>query len=182
MNIWHLVHKELTHRKLGAALAVLSIAVAVGLLVAQVALLRDHDHQTETVLAAKQDEIDRDLARMQDEYRKYMLELGFNVLILPQEQDVAEFWRDGHASHTMDEQSVSQLARSGTTLIRHLLPIIQQKVHWPEKERTITLVGTRGEVPIMDQDEKKPMLQAVPDGKAVFGHQLASDQIGRAHV
>ena len=91
MNIWHLVHKELTHRKLGAALAVLSIAVAVGLLVAQVALLRDHDHQTETVLAAKQDEIDRDLARMQDEYRKYMLELGFNVLILPQEQDVAEF-------------------------------------------------------------------------------------------
>jgi putative ABC transport system permease protein len=45
-------------------------------------------------------------------------------------------------------------------------------VHWPEQDLPIVLVGTRGEVPIVSQDKKKPILDAVPPGKIVLGYQL----------
>jgi len=175
MTIWRLVQKEIAHRRLGAAISVLAVSVAVGVLVSQVGLLRAHDLKTEQVLAAKQHEADRELANMEDAYRKYMKELGFNVLILAEEQDVAEFWREGHATCTIPEATVNRLAATGITVIRHLLPMIQQRILWPEKQRTITLIGTRGEVAIVGRSQKEPMLQAVPSGRAVLGHQLGTD-------
>jgi len=175
MNLWRLVRREILARKLSAALAVLTVGVAVGVLVAQVGLLRAYDAHTERVLHAKQTEADRELAAMEDEYRKAMKELGFNVLILPREQDLAAFWMNGAATTTMPEEDVAVLARTGTTLMRHLLPIVQQRIHWPEKQREIILVGTRGEVPILNRGQKEPMLEAVPEGRAVVGHQLAAD-------
>jgi hypothetical protein len=175
MNLWRLVRREILARKLSAALAVLIVGVAVGVLVAQVGLLRAHDAHTERVLHEKQEEAQRRFADMEDEYRKAMKELGFNVLILPAEQDMAEFWLNGVATATMPEEHVAALARTGTTLMRHLLPIVQQRIRWPEKQREIILVGTRGEVPILDRGQKEPMLDAVPDGKVVVGHQVATD-------
>lgn len=138
-------------------------------------LLRAYDHETERLLHAKQEQMDRSLAIMEDEYRKTMKELGFNVLILPAEQDLSEFWRKGYAGHTIDAAAVDRLAESGTTRIRHLLPLIQQEVFWPETRRTVTLVGTRGEVPVVGRGRKEPMLQAVPEGKMILGRQLADD-------
>ena len=175
MNLWRLVRRELLARKLSAALAVVTVGVAVGVLVAQVGLLGAYDAHTERVLHAKQAEADRDLAAMEDEYRKAMKELGFNVLILPREQDLAAFWLDGGVTTTMPEEHVATLARTGTTLMRHLLPIVQQRIRWPEAQREIILVGTRGEVPILNRGQKEPILEAVPEGKAVVGHQLAAD-------
>jgi putative ABC transport system permease protein len=175
MNVWQLVRKEILHRKLNFALAVVSVMVAVAVLVAEVVVLRAHDARTEAVLEAKQKEADDELARMVDDYRKYMKELGFNLLILPAKQDMTEFLRTGTATQSMPEEYVARLARTGTTLMRHLLPLVQQRVRWTEKEREITLVGTRGEVPIEGRDRREAMLQAVPDGKAVIGYQLAHD-------
>lgn len=175
MTLWRLIWKEVLHRRLNSALAVLSVAVAVGVLVAEVVLLRAHDVRTETMLQSRQQEADRRLAVAEDDYRKYMKELGFNLLILPREQELAEFWEKGYATHTLPEDSVRKLSESGTTLMRHLLPIVQQNVFWPEQKRRIILVGTRGEVPIRQRGQMEPMIVAVPEGKVRLGHQLASD-------
>ena len=175
MSIARMVCMELLHRGLTALLAVLLVTTAVGAFVAEVGILQSHDTRTAAMLEAKQAEADRALAVMEDEYRKYMKELGFNVLILPEGQDLAEFWRTGCPSGAMPEENVQRLAATGTTRMRHLLPIVQARVWWPEKERTITLVGTRGEVPIVGRGQKEPMLDPVPIGKAVIGHQLATD-------
>ena len=175
MTVWRLIGKEILHRKLNFALAVLSVLVAVGVLVAGYTLLVAHDLRTEQMLAAKQAEAHKRLAVMEDDYRKYMKELGFNLLILPKQQDLAEFWEQGYASTTMPEENVRTLADSNTNLIRHLLPIVQQKVRWPEQKRRVILIGTRGEVPLAHRRPKEPILLAVPIGKAVVGHQLAVD-------
>ena len=106
MSIARMVCRELLHRRLAALLAVLLVAAAVGAFVAEVGILQSHDTRTEEMLEAKQAEADRELAAMEDEYRKYMKELGFNVLILPEEQDLAEFWRTGCAGGTMPEENV----------------------------------------------------------------------------
>jgi putative ABC transport system permease protein len=175
MTVWRLVRKEIGHRKLNFALGVLSVLVAVGVVVVQFTLLRAHDARTEDLLQSKQAEADKRLAKLEDDYRKYMKELGFNLLVLPAEQDLTEFWEKGYATATMPEENVRKLSQSGSMIIRHLLPIVQQKVFWEEQKRRVILIGTRGEVPLTHRRPKEPMLLAVPEGKVVVGFQLASD-------
>ncbi len=174
MNFLRLVQREIRYRKLNFALAVLSASIAVGVVAAEVVLLRAHDLQTEAILENKRKAADAELAKLEDDYRKYMLELGFNLLILPKDQEIAEFWEKGHATKTMPEEFVKKLANSRTETVRHLLPIVQQKVYWPETKRNVILIGTRGEVPMMHRRPKEPMLLAVPKGEAVIGHEITS--------
>ena len=50
MKIWHLVIKEIFFRKLTFAIGLVSIAVAVGCLIASIRLLDIHDIRTQTIL------------------------------------------------------------------------------------------------------------------------------------
>ncbi len=175
MRIWQLVRKEIRHRRMNFALAVLSVATAAGVVITAVTILRAHDTVTELDLDRMQTSADKRLAGMEDDYRRYMKELGFNLLIVPAEQDITEFWTSGSVTHTMPEEHVQVLAHSKTTTIRHLLPIIQKRVLWPERQRSIILIGTRGEVPLAHRKPKEPILLAVPPGQAVLGYRLAQD-------
>jgi ABC-type lipoprotein release transport system permease subunit len=48
-----------------------------------------------------------------------------------------------------------------------------QKIKWPERERTIVLVGIRGEVPIAHRDPKAPLIEPVEKGTLTVGFELA---------
>ncbi|HXG11652.1 MAG TPA: FtsX-like permease family protein [Gemmataceae bacterium] len=183
MSLWRLITREILYRKLNFALAVLSVLVAAGCLVAELTLLRSHDLQTAAILAQKEAEVaarmkqveEETAARMrqvEDDYRKIALKLGFNILILPKDQNLSDLYADDFASRYMPEDYVERLARAGVVTINHLLPSLQQKLKWPEQERTIILMGVRGEVPILHQVPKKPLLQPVPPGTVVVGHEL----------
>jgi hypothetical protein len=175
MTVWRLIRKEILYRKLNFALAVLSVIGATAVVIAAVALLGVHDLETQAILKLKGEQTERRLAQLEDDYRKYMKELGFNILILPADQQLTEFWEKGFATHTMPESNVRKLAESGTQSIRHLLPVVQQKVHWSEHKRRVILIGTRGEVPIKHRRPKEPILVPVAEGSAVIGYELAND-------
>jgi len=176
MTLWRLVGREIAHRKLNFALGVLGVTAAAGVITAALTLLHAHDVSTEELLSRKEAAARQRLARLEDDYRKYMKELGYNVLVLPKQQDLAEFWEKGYAEHTMPERYVTRLANSKTVLVQHLLPIVQKKVFWEEQKRRVILVGTRGEVPRSQRvGRKEPMLLAVPTGQIVVGAELASD-------
>ena len=175
MTIWRLVSGEIHLHRLNFMLGMLSVAVAVGAVVTALIVLGAHDASTDRLMAAMEEEADGRLNAMENDYRKYMKELGFNLLILPEQQDLAEFWTKGYATHSMPEDHVTTLANSATTNIRHLLPIIQQELLWPEQKRTVILIGTRGEVPLAHRKPKEPLLLAVPKGKTVVGYRLAED-------
>lgn len=176
MTSWRLIVREIAHRKLNFAMGVLGVAAAAAVITAALTMLRAHDLCSEELLARKQQAAQQRLAGMEDDYRKTMKELGFNVLVLPKRQELAEFWEKGYAEHTMPEQYVARLAKSGTALIQHLLPIVQKKVLWEEQKRRVILVGTRGEAPAGQRGGKKePMLLAVPKGQIVVGSELARD-------
>ncbi len=174
MDIWRLITKEILHRKLASALGVLSVLVAVGVLVAELTLLRAHDVHTEQILAEKYAKAQAQLRKLEDDYRRIMKQMGFNILILPEGQKLDDFWDKGYATKTMPEEYVRKLADSRIMSIQHLLPILEQKVDWPEQNRKIILVGTRGEVPLMHRDPKKPILVAVAPGTIVLGYELWS--------
>ena len=113
MTIWNLLIREILHRKLNFALSVLSVMVASGSLVGAVALLRIHDIHTNELLEQKQAELSRQMTQLQDDTRKAMLNLGFNVVILPKDQNLNDWYAENYASKYMPEEYVDRLAKSG---------------------------------------------------------------------
>ena len=156
-------------------LGILSVLTAVGVLVAELTMLDVHDVQTQNILAKKEAEIQVEMNRMEDDYRVIMKEMGFNLLVLPMGQTLGDYYAEGYASRDMPEEYVKRLADSKIITIRHLLPSLEQKIQWPEQgNRTIILIGTRGEVPFSHRNPKEPILEAVPPGKIVMGYGLWS--------
>jgi hypothetical protein len=172
MKIWRLVFSEILHRRMNFALGVLSVMVASASFIGSVTLLNIHDLRTSQILQVKQDELADRMAELTDVTRKAMLKLGFNVVILPKDQNLADWYADDYASNYMPEDYVHRLADSGIVTVRHFLPSLQQKIEWPERKRKIILVGTRGEVPNLHKNPVKPMVQPVPPGTISLGYEL----------
>ena len=172
MTIWSLLIREILHRKLNFALAVLTVIVASGSLIGSVALLKVHDVRTDQILEQKEAELQQSTAKLNDETRKAMLKLGFNVVILPKDQNLSDWYAEDYASKYMPEEYVHQLADSRIVTVRHFLPSLQQKIEWPEQKRKIILVGARGEVPNLHKNPVKTMVQPVPPGTISLGYEL----------
>ena len=173
MTLWRLITREIAHYKLTFALGLISIIAAVGVLVAELTLLEAHDLQTRRILAEKEQKTREEMQRMEEDYRIIMKNMGFNLLILPKGQRLDNFYSDGYASKFMPEEYVEKLSSSRIMTIRHLLPSLEQKILWPEQSnRTIILIGTRGEVPFLHRDPKEPILVAVPTGSIVLGYEI----------
>jgi len=179
MNVGRLIILEIMHRKLGFALAVATVATSVAALVAVAALLGAHELQTIQMLDEMNAETDRmeenftrEMKAYEDGVRKTMKGLGFNVFIFPEGQELDEVYAEGFASKTMPESYANTLAESKIVTVNHLLPSLTRKLKWPERERTVILIGIRGEVPIAHRDPKKPLIDPVPRGRIVLGYEL----------
>ena len=172
MKILQLVVREIRHRKLNFILSVFAIIIATSSLICSVMLLRVHDLRTSEILQKKEAELKVRMDKLKDDTRKSMLKLGFNLVILPEEQNLADWYSDDYSLKYMPESYAERLAASDIIYIRHILPSLQQKIVWPERNRTIILMGTRGEVPNLHLSPQKPMVQPVPEGTIILGYEL----------
>ena len=164
MNIRQLLWKELLHRKANSVLALAVVVATVALIVASLLLLDAYRLQTE-----------RQVSDLDDEIRKITKNLGFNIHILPRDQNLADFYAQDFGEKTMSQSLVSRLADSKDIVtINHLRPALIRKIHWPEQNRQIVLMGVTGVVPWTHrQNTKVPLAQAVPPGKISVGAVLA---------
>lgn len=172
MKIRHLVAKEIFHRKFSYALSVFATLIATASLVGSIVLLRMHDARTNSILHQKEADLQVRMDKLNDDTRKSMLKLGFNLVILPKDQNLADWYADDYSTKYMPESYVERLAQSDIVYVRHILPSLQQKIRWPERKRTIILMGTRGEVPNLHLSPQKPMVQPVPEGTIILGYEL----------
>lgn len=172
MKIRHLVIKEIKNRKQNFLLGLLSVVFAVTSIIGAMTMLDIHDYKTETLVTNKEKETKERLAVVQDDYRKITKKLGFNLLILPEDQNLSDLYAEDFANKFMPESYVDSLANSKSVFIRHLLPSLQQKISWNEKQRTIILTGIKGEVPFLHKNPKEPMLVAIPKGSIILGYEL----------
>jgi ABC-type antimicrobial peptide transport system permease subunit len=166
MGVGRLVWSEMTHRKLSTWLAVLAIAVAVASSVGAVTLIRAHEHKTA-----------RRVAELDDEIRKITKNMGFNVIVLPKDQNLADFHASDFAEKTMPFEFVKRLADSPDIVtVNHLRPALVRKMEWPERKRQILLMGVSGVVPFSHRrDDRKPLSEPVPPGTIHVGHLLAAE-------
>jgi hypothetical protein len=172
MKIRYLVFKEIQRRKMNFVLGLLSVVLAVVMVTGSSTMLSIHDVKTMNIISLKESETKERMALLEDDYRKIMKDLGFNLLILPKDQNVSDLYANDFANKYMPESYVDSMAASKSMLIRHLLPSLQQKIIWPEKQRTIVLTGTRGEVPFLHKAPKEPMMVAVHKGTMIMGFEL----------
>ncbi len=172
MNLPLLAFREMLHRRINFLLALLVIAVAVAGLVGALAMLRMHGIATEAILEKKRVEVAEAVAKLEDDYRKITKGLGFNVLILPKGQSLGDFYAEDYAAADMPEEYADILGRSKIVTVSHLLPTIQCKFKWPERERTVLLVGARGEVPMSNLEREQPIMPPIPPGRMFMGYEL----------
>ncbi|MDP7024741.1 MAG: hypothetical protein QGH42_10955, partial [Kiritimatiellia bacterium] len=92
MNILHLTTREIAHRKLSFGIGVLSIAIAVGALMGSLILLKAHDQRTATILREKEEALVQNTKALDDDVRRAMLKLGFNLVIIPKDQNLGDWY------------------------------------------------------------------------------------------
>lgn len=172
MSILHMALREILRRKTTFLLATLAVTVAVGTMLTVQAALHIYDLRSDALLARKEAELKERLTVLQDEMRKATLKLSFNLAILPGDQDVREWHATDTATTTMPEDYAHRLADSRIVSVRHFLPMLAEKLKWPEMKRTVILVGCKGEVANLHKSPKAPLVQPVPDGTMVVGYEL----------
>src|SRR5262249_42989494 len=102
--------------------------------------------------------------KLEDDYRKINKE--FNLLILHKDQDLADFHARGYAEKTLPEAYARTLADARVVTINHVLPMLHQRLFWPERKQEIVLIGVRGEVYVRSR-KQEPILHPVQPGTAV---------------
>ena len=183
MSPSRLILREISHRKLNFLLGAICVALTVFITFGAMALLKthdletrdilfEHDARTAAIIVKMESDTSQNMDQLEDDIRKSMKGLGFNIFIYPEGQEMSEVYSQGYASKTMPEEYVSKLANSKIVTVNHLLPRLTRKIKWPEKERTVVLIGVRGEVPLAHKDPKKPLIDPVPEGKLVVGYEL----------
>ena len=169
MSIFRLVLREILYRRLNFLLGVVAVSAAVGCLTAVLLVLREHDRRTDEMIAAKEAETGERMKKLEDDYRKINKE--FNLLILPRDQNLGDLYADDYAARTMPEEYARKLAEARVLTINHVMPMLQQKLRWPERDRTILLTGVRGEIYVHSK-KQEPIRETVPAGRLVVGHEL----------
>ena len=174
MTLFSIIWKEFTYRFRITLVAIATVAIAVAGVICASAILRQFDRVTERIISQKEKDVADQTAQLQEEYRKIGTSMGFNILILPKDQNLADLYADDFATQTMPDWYIDTLAHSKIATIQHLLPLLQQKVMWPERKRTVLAVGTMGEVTLVGGEAKKPMRDNVAAGSMYLGYELAN--------
>ena len=105
---------EIWHRKLNFAISLLSIIVLVGYTASSLTLIRAHQERTAHRVSALDNEI-----------RKITKAMGFNINILPSDQNLADFHANDFGEKTMPYEYVERLANSRyVDTINHLRPAL----------------------------------------------------------
>jgi putative ABC transport system permease protein len=183
MHIFTYIRQEISFRSFNFVAGLLSIVLAMSVWCGAPSLLRAQQRQTEQLLQEREEATRQAMRKMEDDYRRIMLDLGHNVMILAAEENLARLQQEGYPAFTMPESNAETLALTGDVKsLNHILPILQQKVRWPERDTEIILSGTRGQIPTPHRkrhwgaDGRRflhPIMPAVAVGEIKIGSGLA---------
>ncbi|NLW49303.1 MAG: ABC transporter permease [Candidatus Brocadiaceae bacterium] len=182
MTLWGLVVREARFRLGGFCIGLVSVVAAIACLTGAVTLLHAHDIRSDRVLIEREKATREEMARMEDDYRLIMRDLGHNVLIIHRDQDLAALVAAGYPEVTMPEEYVHRLADRGIATLNHLLPVLQKRTVWPEHGVEILLSGTPGQTPnrakkgFLTADGtayRDPIVATIPHGAVRLGNGVA---------
>ncbi|MGY8646349.1 MAG: ABC transporter permease [Verrucomicrobiales bacterium] len=163
---------EIKHRKYNFILGTLAVAAAIVVWLTSTDSLASFDRNTEAQLVELEEKTNFELKKLEDDIRKTMKGLGFNVFLFPKGEELWQIKERGYSEQTMPQDSVNKLAESKIVTVNHLLPQLSRRIHWKEQKRSILLIGIEGQVPIAHRSKKKPIMSPLASGSINLGHDL----------
>lgn len=171
MSSLKLLMEEIRYRKTNFLLSLLAVTIAASAFVTGPTLIAGYGRETDADIAQLKEETDTELAAMEDATRKLMIKMGFNLMIVHQDTNMADFWSSDFASVDMPQEYVERLADAEVlTLVTHLVATLQEKIDW--QGRKVLLVGYLPETPKTHEKKKKPMGYRIEAGTVYLGHEL----------
>lgn len=171
MSTLRVMFSELRYRKLNFLLSALAVTIAVMLFVTGPVLIDGYGRETQARLAELEAKTGEELARMEDQTRRLMRDMGFNLMIVHRDTNMSDFWADDFAAADMPQEYVDRLAADRRlTLVRHIVATLQGRITW--EDRKVLVVGYSPEATQAHLAEKSPMGYRVEPGTVFLGHEL----------
>jgi ABC-type antimicrobial peptide transport system permease subunit len=170
----YLTRQEIRRRPCQFLLSVLAVAAGVAAVLGVLSSLRSERQKAEALLQEEQDELDRRYAAYQEELAAAMTKAGFQVVILPREQNLADWHNADFAAKRLPADAVERLCAKPLDTLEHLLPRLTGRLDWPERRWTVIVYGTADEVLYPTSLGQRWLDRAVPAGQVDVGHEIAT--------
>ncbi|MGQ9731486.1 MAG: ABC transporter permease [Candidatus Zipacnadales bacterium] len=148
MSILRLLLREIQYRKLNFTLGLVSVVAAVALPVAVLTMCEAANRET----------------------TRLMRDMGFNLLIVPADTDMGDFWSRHYSEGDMPEEYVHRISESQTLDVQHLVARLQRRIKW--HGRSVLLTGVLPEIQMKFRPQKSAMDLPVDEGMAHLGYEL----------
>lgn len=161
MSTLKLLLAEIRYRKVNFVLSLLAVTIAVALFVAGPVLVDGYGRETNAELArlearvaesqarvtASEKKAAAELAQLEDQTRRVMRDMGFNLSIVHRDTDIVDFLSTGISTVDMPEEYVARLAHDQSlTLVTHLVGTLRAEIEW--EGRQVRLDGYLPEIPL----------------------------------
>jgi hypothetical protein len=175
MSLIRVVVKELSMRRTGAMLAGCAVALVTGGLVAASGSLRSFEKKEDAVLREKELQTSNAAARFENEYRSITTNMGFTFRVLPPGQNETNFFSDGFCRRTMPQKGPTVQAVSKTPGVEFVVPVLRQKVWWPEQRRWVVLCGTASASDSNGNRVRRSLNVPAFSGATIAGFEIGGD-------
>jgi len=192
MSTLKLLLAEIGYRKVNFLLSLAAVMIAVTLFVAGPMLVEAYQEETQnrvdqwltqvdtlekqvgamrSGMAKVEAETAAELARLGDQTRQLMRDMGFNLMVTHRSANMSDFWASDFAAVDMPQEYVDRLgADTRLTLVAHLVATLQERITW--ENRKVLLVGYLPETPQIDSGDKTPMGYRIEAGTVFLGYEL----------
>jgi flagellar motility protein MotE (MotC chaperone) len=185
MTTFRILLAEIGYRKLNFALSLLAVTIAAAMVVAGPMLVEGYSQATRAELdilesrvqesaarlAQAEAEAAAELKRLEDETRKVMLTLGFNLILVHRDEDIVQFLGTKIPTVDMPQEWVEKLAADKQlTVVTHLVATLWGKAKFAGRE--VPIVGYLPETPQAHMHHRKPMGYVIEPGTVFLGHRL----------
>ncbi|MBL7115288.1 MAG: hypothetical protein ISS35_05935 [Kiritimatiellae bacterium] len=181
MRAGHLFIRELRFRRVSVVLAIVAAAAVSACVVGARSFLAAHDAETEKLIAALEERAADRMAQLRDDARVFSKNLGFNILLLPGDQDAGRLYAENRSTAFFTRKQVQALGSAELATLNHLLPMLRHQIHWDQYDGNVILVGIEGEIYIKSPNFQKPIEERVDAGMVHIGnaiHKRLKLQIG----
>ncbi len=173
MTALDLFVKELRYRPGGLLLGVVAATAVAACIVCARGFLAGHDAETAALVGALEERAAARMAQLRDDARVFSKSLGFNILLLPEQQDAGALYAENRSTHFFTQEQAAALGRARFATLNHLLPILRHRVHWDAYGGDVVLVGVEGEIYIKAPSFQKPIEERIEPGTAHVGDAIA---------
>ena len=169
----YLARQEIRRRPWQFALSALAVATGVATVVGSLVVLGSERQASAELLRTKERELAGRFSVYRQDLAAAMTKAGFNVVILPRDQDLSDWYSENFAAKQLPADGVEQLGSRPLETIEHLVPRLTGRLEWPERKWTVIVCGMAARPLQPSALATRFLARPVPPGAVDVGSEIA---------